>query len=381
MAQLFHPRVRLPRMGSRGQPEESRAAILQAAAKEFAENGIAGARTDAIAREAGVNKALLYYYFEDKEKLYGAVLDEAFSGMKANVFRVLDSDLPPREKIMAYVGAYFDFIASSQIYPKLMQREMMRAREGNSVHIDRLVKTYFQPDLRARGRTVAQGNRRGRISQGGPGTLRAFDGGDDRFLLQQCPGHAENCALQPPGAGANCRAACGGSRFYFSGSVSALGRRSAVVSQIRSTQMSARNRFFILLGIIFVIAVVYYIFSADHSKDLVLIGTVDSNQVIVSAQVEGRIQKLLVDEGTPVKAGDLIAVLDPSELQTQEAAADATITSLQNKVAEMQHTEQSTSGLDLQRRSQRARQARFRQGATAAGKGRHSIERRATAAA
>jgi len=108
--------------------------------------------------------------------------------------------------------------------------------------------------------------------------------------------------------------------------------------------MSARNRFFILLSIIFVIAATYYFFSADHSKDLVLIGTVDSNQVIVSAQVEGRIQKLLVDEGTPVKAGDLIAMLDPSELQTQEAAAAATISSLQNRVSEMQHTEQSTSG-------------------------------------
>jgi len=108
--------------------------------------------------------------------------------------------------------------------------------------------------------------------------------------------------------------------------------------------MSARNRFFILLGIIFIIAAVYYFFSTDHSRDMVLIGTVDANQVIVSAQVEGRIQKLLVDEGTPVKAGDLIAVLDPSELQAQEAAANANITSLQHKVAEMQHTEESTSG-------------------------------------
>ncbi len=108
--------------------------------------------------------------------------------------------------------------------------------------------------------------------------------------------------------------------------------------------MSARNRFFILLGIIFVIAAVYYFFSVDHSQDLVLVGTVDANQVIVSAQVEGRIQKLLVDEGTPVKAGDLIAVLDPSELQTQEAAAAANISSLQNKVSEMRHTEESTTG-------------------------------------
>jgi TetR/AcrR family transcriptional regulator len=156
MGQLFHARHH-PRMGSRGQPEESRAAILQAAAKEFAELGIAGARTDAIAREAHVNKALLYYYFTDKETLYGAVLDHAFSGMKAKVFRVLDSDLPPREKIMAYAGEYFDFIASNQIYPKLMQREMMRAREGNSVHIDRLIKTYFRPIYRRVGGLLRKG--------------------------------------------------------------------------------------------------------------------------------------------------------------------------------------------------------------------------------
>jgi TetR/AcrR family transcriptional regulator len=143
--QLRQHRRESRRMGSRGQPEESRAAILQAAAREFAENGIAGARTDAIARHARVNKALLYYYFKDKETLYGAVLDNAFAGMKTKIFQALDSDLPPREKIMAYAGAYFDFIASSQIYPRLMQREMMRAKAGETVHFDRLVKTYFQP--------------------------------------------------------------------------------------------------------------------------------------------------------------------------------------------------------------------------------------------
>src|ERR1700738_215965 len=134
-----------PRLGSRGRPEESRAAILQAAVREFSREGVAGARTDAIARAAGVNKALLYYYFKDKETLYGAVLDNAFSGLKATVFRVLDSDLPPREKIMTYVGTYFDFIASNQVYPKLMQREMMRAREGHSPHLEKLVKNYFPP--------------------------------------------------------------------------------------------------------------------------------------------------------------------------------------------------------------------------------------------
>src|ERR1700737_2940372 len=142
MAQRLQRRHSTSKMGTRGQPAASRAAILRAAAEEFAEHGIAGARTDAIAREARVNKALLYYYFKDKETLYGAVLDHAFSGLKATVFCVLDSDLTPREKIMTYVGTYSDFIASNQVYPKLMQREMMRAREGHSPHIEKLVKNY-----------------------------------------------------------------------------------------------------------------------------------------------------------------------------------------------------------------------------------------------
>jgi TetR/AcrR family transcriptional regulator len=158
MARLFHSRHVLHRkLGSRGHPEESRAAILRAAAHEFAEHGIDGARTDTIAREARVNKALLYYYFEDKEKLYSAVLDEAFSGLKDTVFRVLESDLPPREKILAYVGAYFDFVASNQMYPRLMQREMMRAREGASPHLDRIIKNYFQPIFARLGELLRKG--------------------------------------------------------------------------------------------------------------------------------------------------------------------------------------------------------------------------------
>lgn len=145
MTRIVRDRHALHRMGSRGKPEESRAAILQAAASEFAAHGVAGARTDAIAREARVNKALLYYYFKDKETLYGAVLDDAFSGLKKAVFQVLDSELAPREKIMAYAGAYFDFIASNQLYPRLMQREMMRAREGQSAHIEKVIRNYIQP--------------------------------------------------------------------------------------------------------------------------------------------------------------------------------------------------------------------------------------------
>ncbi|HWX93777.1 MAG TPA: TetR/AcrR family transcriptional regulator, partial [Terriglobales bacterium] len=157
MVRTARQRQLIRRMGSRGQPEESRAAILQAAAREFADLGIAGARTEAIAREARVNKALLYYYFKDKETLHGAVLDSAFSGLKTTVFHVLDSDLPPRKKMMAYVGAYFDFISSNQEYPRLMQREMMRVREGRSPHIEKIVKNYIRPIYARVGELLSQG--------------------------------------------------------------------------------------------------------------------------------------------------------------------------------------------------------------------------------
>ena len=85
-----------PRLGTRGQPEESRAAILQAAVAEFAEHGIAGARTDAIARAAHVNKALLYYYFRDKDALYEAVLHHVFSGLRALGLTHTRPGVPPQ---------------------------------------------------------------------------------------------------------------------------------------------------------------------------------------------------------------------------------------------------------------------------------------------
>src|ERR1700680_1997933 len=103
MPQLLRHSKPHPRLGSRGQPEESRAAILQAAAKEFAEHGIAGARTDTIARAAHVNKALLYYYFKDKDSLYEAVLDHVFGGLRDRIMPVLETNSPPRKKMLDYV--------------------------------------------------------------------------------------------------------------------------------------------------------------------------------------------------------------------------------------------------------------------------------------
>ena len=104
------------------------------------------------------------------------------------------------------------------------------------------------------------------------------------------------------------------------------------------------RKFVVLMLVILAVATSYYFFTSDHNSGLVLIGTVDANQVMVSPRVQGRIEKLLVDEGTEVKEGDPIAVLDNEEITAEKQAAEATLASLRSRVAQSQSTLQSTAG-------------------------------------
>ena len=64
--------------------DQTRARILDAAVRQFSENGLAGARTEQIAEAAGVNKALLYYYFTSKEDLYAAAIEAVIGSVRAD---------------------------------------------------------------------------------------------------------------------------------------------------------------------------------------------------------------------------------------------------------------------------------------------------------
>ena len=141
------PAAKSGKSGSRGEPEKTRAAILKAALEEFSHEGVTGARTDEIARRAGVNKALLYYYFKDKEGLYAAALEQVFSGLHERVASVLDrADLPPRERLLLYARTHFDYIASAPVYPRLVQREFMRsAGRALSPAANRIMERHGKP--------------------------------------------------------------------------------------------------------------------------------------------------------------------------------------------------------------------------------------------
>jgi TetR/AcrR family transcriptional regulator len=151
------------RYGTRGRPEKSRAAILRAAVAEFAEHGIGGARTDAIARAARVNKALLYYYFKDKDALYEAVLDNVFSGLRERVMPVLESRLEPREKLLEYAGRYFDYIAANPRFPRVVQGEWMRMGPKGNPRMMRIAREYFAPTYRRVAEMLREGAEKGQF--------------------------------------------------------------------------------------------------------------------------------------------------------------------------------------------------------------------------
>jgi HlyD family secretion protein len=94
------------------------------------------------------------------------------------------------------------------------------------------------------------------------------------------------------------------------------------------------KRFFTFVGVLFLLALTLYLFSTPRGSDIPLIGVVDGNEEVVSPQISGRIVRLTVDEGSLVKKGDLIAELDPAELQAQLAQDIANIGSLEARVRE-----------------------------------------------
>lgn len=129
-------------------PAETRDRILDAALHEFAANGLAGARTERIAAAAGVNKALLYYYFESKEKLYHAALDTSAGRIRDSSMAVfLREGSTPGERILRTALNHFDRILSQQEFQSLMQHEMIRLHQGESDALELIIKRVFAPVL------------------------------------------------------------------------------------------------------------------------------------------------------------------------------------------------------------------------------------------
>lgn len=144
--------------------ERSRAAILAAAERLFAGAGLAGARTEAIAAEAGVNKALLYYYFKSKDALYEAVLESHAKEFYERAMTILGSRGRARDILLSYVGMHFDFVAARPHYPVLIQRLSMSGGRP----LERLARKYSVPLARRLLEIIQRGIRSGEFRRVSP---------------------------------------------------------------------------------------------------------------------------------------------------------------------------------------------------------------------
>lgn len=108
--------------------------------------------------------------------------------------------------------------------------------------------------------------------------------------------------------------------------------------------MKPRNRIFILIGIILVIALCVYFFTTNRTHDLDLVGTVDANEVVVSSRIQGQIESLAVQDGDRVQQGQLIATIAAQDLADAHNAAVAVASSNAFKLQQSRVTELQTVG-------------------------------------
>ncbi|NOX48460.1 MAG: TetR/AcrR family transcriptional regulator [Chlorobi bacterium] len=104
--------------------------ILEAAKVVFVAKGMDGARMQEIADKAGINKALLHYYFRSKDKLFEAVFVEILSKLIPDISELLLSELPLFEKIRKFTQHYIDTIRENPLIPVFILHELNREPEG-----------------------------------------------------------------------------------------------------------------------------------------------------------------------------------------------------------------------------------------------------------
>lgn len=118
-------------------------AILEAAKHVFVLKGFEGARMQEIADEAGINKALLHYYFRSKDKLFEAVFIDAFVKFVPTILITLNSNSPLFRKIEVFVDHYIDVLSKNPFIPGFILHELSH----NIERLSKIIRTVgLNPD-------------------------------------------------------------------------------------------------------------------------------------------------------------------------------------------------------------------------------------------
>ncbi len=128
-------------------------------------------------------------------------------------------------------------------------------------------------------------------------------------------------------------------------------------------------RFFVLIAMIFVVSLVVYLLTTPSTREMQFTGILMGNDYIASPLVQGRLKRLLVDEGSAVKKGDLIAEIDPQELEAARDSAAANIHTYEAKLRQSDETrmmqdQQTAAAVQQAEESVQAARAQLQQAKT-----------------
>ena len=104
--------------------------LLEAATQVFMETGFAGARVDQIARQAQVNKAMIYYHFRSKRGLYQAVLGRLFHGVLDEIARIARDEPDPQRRLIMFYAGMARLFGERRALPHIMLREVLSGGES-----------------------------------------------------------------------------------------------------------------------------------------------------------------------------------------------------------------------------------------------------------
>ncbi|MGA3160627.1 MAG: TetR/AcrR family transcriptional regulator [Terracidiphilus sp.] len=167
--------------------DQTRARILNAAVRQFSASGLAGARTEQIAEEAGVNKALLYYYYKSKEDLYAAALEFVFEGVRTASLALLEAGASAGERFLQIVLNHFDRSYSHPALQSLMHQEMVRLHRGEEHRMARIAEKFFRPMWDKLEEVLREGIASGELIRVDPTQMRYTALGANLFYFLSAP--------------------------------------------------------------------------------------------------------------------------------------------------------------------------------------------------
>lgn len=132
--------------------------ILIAANKVFHKNGFAGARMQEIADEAGINKAMLHYYYKNKQRLFQAVFMQAFEKFAPQINAIFNASEDVFEKIRLFIANYIDFVLENPQLPTFIIQELNNNPDFASEFMNKEHKPNPKPFINQLNKEIEAGN-------------------------------------------------------------------------------------------------------------------------------------------------------------------------------------------------------------------------------